>query len=116
MVDGARQAARPLRQQHENQAFAILGLFWRRRQIIAGTCFAALMIGGVTTFFVQSQYTAEVLLKPRLGLAHQDPKKQRYQPRRSVTDRNGGRPHPIAGHSPARGGSPSAKQRSGVGG
>ena len=71
-----RKAARPLRQQHENQAFAILGLFWRRRRIIAGTCFAALMIGGVTTFFVQSQYTAEVLLKPRLGLAHQDPKKR----------------------------------------
>jgi Mrp family chromosome partitioning ATPase len=67
------QAARPLRQQQENQAFAILELFWRQRRIIAGACFAAVMIGGVIAFFVQSQYTAEVLLQPRLA---QDPKKQ----------------------------------------
>ena len=32
------------------------------------------MIGGFTPFFIQSQYTADVAIQPRL--AHQDPKKQ----------------------------------------
>jgi Mrp family chromosome partitioning ATPase len=69
-LDAVRPAAEP---SGANAITALLGALWRRKRLIAGVCAAALIAAFVATAFMDSRYTAEVLIQTRLAREEQKP-------------------------------------------
>jgi Mrp family chromosome partitioning ATPase len=70
----------PVEASGANAITALLFILRRRARLIAGFCGAALIIAGVIVVFMDSQYTAEVLIQARLTREDQRP-----QPSASTT-------------------------------